>query len=573
MPDRDAIPDPHPHDLSLPRPTTPSGWVGPSRIAVPEHRGPGRDTSRDGLRNIVESFVLTNFRPVWAFVNGQPWLSRIVNRLLVDNAVLKAPVRPLRLSTMADYTSWSSLTDRTWFARYLPPRDIPDLPPVDDVMRLYEVKPGGPRLSDRSSLLFPSFAQWFTDGFLMTAPDRRRTESDHQIDLSQVYGLDDGVTACLRLKSEERGRRGRMLVVSEAGEDWAPRLFDAGGVRDPRFAAVPEPLKLPADWLPEKRATLFAFGGERANSTLFTAAINTLFLREHNRLCGLIEAADPGWDDERVFQTARNVNIVQLINVVVGEYINHISPYWFKLLGDPTPSYRARWNRENWIPAEFNLLYRWHSLIPETAQWKGAAMPMEAARFDNGPLLRDGLGAALDAASRSAAWRLGLFNTAAMLRPVERASLCQGREQRLASYNDYREVMGYPRVTRFEQISGDLDVVTALRGLYGDVERVEFFTGLFAEDAPARSAVPPLIGRMVAADAFSHALANPLLSPHVYGEQTFTGLGMASIAATSTIADMAARNLAGGIAGLRITMDAPGHASVALPGGGAAPRD
>jgi prostaglandin-endoperoxide synthase 2 len=273
--------------------------------------------------------------------------------------------------------------------------------------------------------------------------------------------------------------------------------------------------------------------------------------------------AHPDFDDERLFQTARAANIVQLIKVVVEEYINHISPYWFKLLADPTPCYTAIWNRENWIPVEFNLLYRWHSLVPEIARWRGGDFPMADARFGNERMLRDGLGAALDAASTSNVWRIGLFNTAEMLRPVEAASLAQGRANGLASYNDYREVMQYPRVTRFEQISGDPEIVDALRDLYGDVDRVEFFVGLFAEDAPERSAVPPLIGRMVAADAFSHALTNPLLAPEIFCEETFTPTGWASINATSTLADIADRNLPKGTGEWRICMDHPEHHSIA----------
>jgi len=524
-----------------------------------------RDTSRDGLRNKIESFVLTHGRPFWELINGLPWLSRIVNRVIVNNAVAKAPFRPLRLSTMDDYASWSSLTDRTWFARYLPPKDIASLPALDAMDGLYVTRPDGPRLSDRSTLLFPIFAQWFTDGFLMTsATDPRRTTTNHQIDLSQLYGLNETVTRALRLCNEERGRRGRLLSETINGEEWAPRLFAANGEREPRFAAVPTPMKLPPELPAERKSTLFAFGGERANSTVYTAAVNTLFLREHNRLCSVIEVANPGWNDQRVFETARNVNIVQLIRVVVEEYINHISPYWFKLLSDPSPCYTAGWNRENWIPVEFNLLYRWHSLVPEVANWKGVRVPMDDARFGNKPLLRDGLGVALDSASKSEIWRLGLFNTVEMLRPVERASLLQGRLNRLASYNDYRERMSYPRVKRFEQISGDPDVVAALKRLYeGDVDRVEFFVGLFAEDLPERSAVPPLLGRMVALDAFSHALTNPLLSPHVFKEETFTPAGWASIAATASLHALAARNVTNSASGLRISMDHPSYASVA----------
>lgn len=515
---------------------------GPASTARPE----ARDASRDGLRNRIEAAVLTGLRPVWQFVNRRPALARLCNRVIVNRAVLKVPARPLALSTAAAYTSWTSLNDRTWFGRYLPPRAAEDLPPLDDVMALFRPDAHGPRESPRSTLLFPSFAQWFTDGFMMTADaDRRRTTTNHQIDLSQLYGLRPEVTQALRRRSEAPGQKGRLKSEAAGGEEWAPRLFDAAGRRAAEFAALPAPLRLTEDWPAEKRAGLFAFGGDRANTTPFTAMLNTLFLREHNRLCGVLERAWPDWDDARVFETARNVSIVQLIRIVVEEYVNHISPYWFTLLADPATCYKACWNRQNWIPVEFNLLYRWHSLVPERVSWGGRLRPVADMRLDNRPLLHAGLGAAFDDASRTRAWRLGLFNTAGFLLPAERASIAQGRENQLAGYNDYRAAMGYPRVTRFEQISGDGRVVDGLRRVYGDVDRVEFFVGLFAEEAPPRAAVPRLIGRMVAADAFSHALTNPLLSPAVFNEATFSPQGMRSIRATSRLQHLLDRNAPG----------------------------
>lgn len=506
----------------------------------------GRDRSRDGLRNRIEYALLNNLRPVWQFVNRRPALARLCNRVIVNNAVLKVPVRPLALSTMAPYTSWPSLTDRTWFGRYLPPREGADLPPLDDVMALFQLGPGGPRVSERSTLLFPSFAQWFTDGFLMTDDaDRRRTTTNHQIDLSQLYGLRPEVTQVLRRASEQPGHKGRLKSETVGGQEWAPRLYDEAGRRNPEFAALPAPLRLPDGWPVEKLAGLFAFGGDRANTSPFTAALNTLFLREHNRLCAVLEEAWPDWDDARVFETARNVNIAQLIRVVVEEYVNHISPYWFDLLADPAACWDARWNRQNWIPVEFNLLYRWHSLVPEQVSWAGRLQPIAAMLLDNRPLLQAGLGAAFDDASRTKAWRVGLFNTAGFLLPAERASVAQARDNQLAGYNDYRAAMGFPRVTRFEQISGDPRVVEGLRRAYGDVDRIEFFVGLFAEDLVPRAAVPRLIGRMVAADAFSHALTNPLLAPAVFNERTFSPQGMQSIRATSRLQHLLDRNAPG----------------------------
>lgn len=519
----------------------PGGSVPAVRPGPPR----ARDASRDGLRNRLEVALLTSLRPAWQFVNRRPALARLCNWVIVNNAVLKVPARPLALSTAAAYTSWPSLTDRTWFGRYLPPRSGADLPPLDDVMTLFQPGPPGPRESPRSTLLFPSFAQWFTDGFLMTDDaDRRRTTTNHQIDLGQLYGLHPAVTQALRRRFEAPGQKGRLKSETVGGEEWAPRLFDAAG-RRVADAALPAPLRLTEDWPAEKRAGLFAFGGDRANTTPFTAMLNTLFLREHNRLCGVLEQAWPDWDDARVFETARNVNIVQLIRIAVEEYVNHISPFWFNLLADPTACYKAGWNRQNWIPVEFNLLYRWHSLVPERVSWAGRPVPIMDMRLDNRPLLQAGLGAAFSEASRTKAGRLGLFNTAEFLLPVERASIAQGRENRLAGYNDYRAAMGYPRVTRFEQISGDPRVVEGLRRVYGNVDRIEFFVGLLAEDAPPRAAVPGLIGRMVGADAFSHALTNPLLAPAVFNEATFSPQGMASIRATSRLQHLLDRNAPG----------------------------
>jgi prostaglandin-endoperoxide synthase 2 len=516
------------------------------------------------VRNRLETLLLTNFRPFWAIVNRTPALARFFNTLIVGNAVRKAPARPLALSTLSAYSSWHSLTDRTWFARYLPPRTPKNLPPVNTVAALFVVRSEGPRFSTRSTLLFPAFAQWFTDGFLLTNPvDRRRTNTTHQIDLNPLYGITDSMTQALRRVSEAPGERGRLKSETVGGEEWAPRLYDAAGNKKPEFVTLPDPLRLPSGLSARKRATLFAFGGERANISPYTAMINTLFLREHNRLCAVLETAHPDWNDERVFQTARNINIVQLIRIVVGEYINHISPFWFRLLGDPDPCYRARWNRPNWIPVEFNLLYRWHSLVPEQTEWNEQVLPMEELLFDHSLLLRDGLGRGFDSASRSRSWQLGLFNTAAFLHQVEADSIAQGRQNNLATYNDYRKAMRYPRVTRFEQISSDPRVVEGLRRVYGGVEEIEFFVGLFAEELPPRSAVPPLIGRMVAVDAFSHALTNPLLSPLVFNAATFSAEGLSVIQATATLKDLVDRNVRRGADSFKVTMELEDQAVVA----------
>lgn len=531
------------------------------------------DASNDGLMNRIESYVLANFAWLWSFIMAVPPLYKWVNKRVISRAVERTKTRPQRLSSMpkwadskeqiAGYTSWESLRDKNWFSRHLPPRDLTSLPDESRLAELYRVKSDGPMLSEDSTALFLSFAQWFTDGFLMTdEKDTRRTHTSHHIDFNPLYGLSPEETRAIRVMSEKKGEKGLLKSETDpSGEVYAPRYFDDKGNVKKEFLPLRKPLRLD-EFLKKvgpKRATeikktIFAFAGERANTTPYTAMLNTAFLREHNRMAAMFEKNNPSWDDERIFQTARNVNVVLLIKLVVEEYINHISPYHFQFLADPSVCWHADWNKPNWIPIEFNLLYRWHSLTPDYFHVDGADVPGLGFIYDNSHLTNIGLGRAMETASAEQAWNVGLMNTADFLIDAEVASVKQGRKNHIGSYNDYREAFGFPRVTSFEQVTGDPDRVAKLRDLYGHVDNLEFFVGLFAEDVPTGSAVPPLIGRMVALDAFSQALTNPLLSEHVYNEKTFSYAGMKVIEDTKRLQDVLNRNNAAGKGPYKITM-------------------
>ena len=269
---------------------------------------------------------------------------------------------------------------------------------------------------------------------------------------------------------------------------------------------------------------------------------NVLFLREHNRLCGILERAHPNWDQERIYQTSRAAVTVMVIKLVVEEFINHISPLQFQFRADPTPFYRSPWYRTNWMTVEFNLLYRWHSLVPNVIKVGERMLPLVDTMFNNKVLIDRGLAGAFKDASEQTAGAICLFNTDPQLvEMVEIRNIELGRYARLGSYNDYRKYVGFPAVTDFDQISGSDEVVRALRETYETVDNIEFFTGLFAEDTRPGTPLPPLIGRLVAIDAFSQAFTNPLLSEHVFKPETFAE-GWDEIARTKTLSDLVKRN-------------------------------
>ena len=502
---------------------------------------------------------------VGSLANHWPWLASKVNPIAINGLVNKCRTRPHPWSTAHDYVSWTSLTDLTWSARHLPPVPASLTSPTAEELTGLFARSGDQVMSDKSTVLFPAFAQYLTDGFLRTRMPkegesedvRLRNTSNHQIDMCPLYGRNTGQTDVLRLKSETPGERGRLKSQLINGGEWAPFLYQ-DGLKKAEFTTLDDPLGLDPEETPALAGRIFAFGGDRANATPHVAMLNTLFLREHNRLAGRIEAANPRWDDERVFQTARNTVIVEFIQVVVEEYINHISPETYRLKAIPNVAWTAPWNRPNWMTTEFSLLYRWHSLIPDRITWGGKAYEVPDLVLNTEPLIHAGLADAFAGVSAQKAARLGAFNTAAALVPIERQAVEQGRRVRLASYAAYREYMNMSPPRTFGDISKNPRVVDFLSDVYESPADVEFYIGLFAEDPGKNTSLPPLILAMVAVDAFSQALTNPLLSEHVFNERTFSPTGWAAISQKNTIAAIVRRNTPEGAVGGPITMTQPG---------------
>lgn len=527
------------------------------------------------MASVIEDILL----PIGTAILGK----EKINEILINRLVGKGRTRPHPWSTRCEHICWSGLTDRTFNARLLPPKHHVGpvgvgtaRPPIDQVALLFAANAGGQRPCPKSTCLFPAFAQYLTDGFIRTQiandppfgdgkSDRKRTTSNHDIDLSPLYGRNEAQTGKLRLKSEAPGQKGRLKSQIINGEEYSPFLFSAPDVMDPQFCEAGEPvLDFPLGVKNSPaQATLFAVGGDRVNAVPQVAMINTLLLREHNRLAATLEATNPGWDDDFVFQTARNILIAMFIKMVVEEYINHINTSKFSVMAKPQVAWDADWYRTNWMTAEFSLLYRWHSLVPTTIRWSGNDIPIGALLLDNSRLIAGGLATAFADISANNATELGLGNSAAIFvgPPVEAEprAVEQGRTNDIDGYAAYRKAMKLEPLATFEEVTGvkkakdpaekarRAALAARLQALYGNVGNLEFYVGLFAEPRQPNGPLPALITVMVAMDAFSQAFTNPLLSEHVWGDDanrkaTFTDAGVAEINRTSRLRDILARN-------------------------------
>ncbi|MCX5045189.1 hypothetical protein OG921_18645 [Aldersonia sp. NBC_00410] len=484
-----------------------------------------------------------------------PKVRRFVSRLVIDKYGKATSPRPRPLSMAGDYTTWRSLTDRTFSGRHLPPPtgESPRRPPEAEVAALFRREQMLP--ADDTSVAFGFFAQWFTDSFLRTSKDSRKTSSNHEIDLCQIYGLTEEKTAMLR---GENGRLASQLIGGEEYPLYLHRENAAGDLEvDPRFANLH-----PADTMAailgrvpnERRRQMFAVGLEYGNSTIGHVMLNTMFLREHNRVAAILEAKHPKWGSDALFETTRNVLIVELLKIVIEDYIKHIGPKYLPLELVPFVAEKRNWNRPNWIAVEFNLLYRWHSLVPDTIGDGDDALEHEDFLDNNQLVIDSGIEALMAQCSRTRAGRIGLQNTPTFLvdrdgpadpiPSVMERTVSLMRKAKLASYNDYRVQFGLERLTSYDQLTSDDKLIARLESLYGGIENLEWYVGLFAEDPPPGMdlMMGELLGTMVGYDAFTQALTNPLLARNVYNEATFSKTGMQIIAETRSLEQIFVRN-------------------------------
>ena len=478
-----------------------------------------------------------------------PIIGDFLNNLAINKYAKNIPPRPRPLSMAAPYPTWRGMTDRRISGRHLPPD--PDytasLPDIDQVKELFRQTED--RRARDSSLLFPFFAQWFTDSFLRTKwkppgeQDFALNESNHEIDLCQIYGTDEQRTKLLRsfnggkLKSQFlSGEEYPVALFEEVNGQLAVKAEFNGLYTQANFDRVF------AHASDEHKRNCFAVGIEHGNSTMGNTLMNVLFLREHNRIASALQKEYPSWDDERLFQTARNINIVILLNIVISDYIVHINSFEFPLRAVPGKAEKEKWYRSNWIAVEFALLYRWHSFIPKTVVFDNQTKDSAALRNNNVWVQDIGIEQMCRQASSQKAGYLTVGNTPDFLLDVEKLSLHMARTCQLQSYNQYRCHYGLKPKTSFDSLTSDKDLVKKLEGLYSDIDQVEWLVGIFAEDYGTASMMGELMINMVANDAFTQALTNPLLSENVYNEQTFSKLGMEIINSSKTLAGVIIRN-------------------------------
>jgi|GEM_PF-4969127 len=413
---------------------------------------------------------------------------------------------------------WETLTDKRYFSRHLPPSGRCDSEALE-VSRIKELSelfirenigsaetPNEAMTKGRGNLVFMAFAQWLTDGVFRSDPkDRRKTSNlDHQIDLAQIYGSNHKDRDLLRTK------RGGKLKLDKAG--LPPRLFKENGQSD------------------YKDLSYF----EEINNVLQrNLVITTLLIREHNRICDeLVKVYGAShYNDNELFGYARNILTVRLMQIIVRDYIGFLADKNYYRL-DPSLSGKLK-SRGEWMPVEFNLLYRWHSAVSKNLKlsqkksidWQIGVTELQSNSDFNKVVCALNAGSSGD---------ITLGNTPGFLLEAEKAMISMDRAWKLRPYLEYYRAFDLPNLPKtFEELTGEKSLSSELDKLYNsDIEKLDFTVGLFAEKKYGsklfgrNKLFGQLMLRMVAYDAFNHIYTNPLLSKNNYSANSFTKSGL-----------------------------------------------
>jgi len=115
----------------------------------------------------------------------------------------------------------------------------------------------------------------------------------------------------------------------------------------------------------------FLAGDYRVNFHPGLTAIQTLWAREHNNIASILQANNPTWTDEQIFQTARLIVSAEVIKIHSLEWTNQlgqnpgdqaVTKSLVSLFGEPLTTEDQILTHV--VSEEFVASYHWHSFVP-----------------------------------------------------------------------------------------------------------------------------------------------------------------------------------------------------------------
>ncbi|RIA97145.1 heme peroxidase [Glomus cerebriforme] len=237
-------------------------------------------------------------------------------------------------------------------------------------------------------------------------------------------------------------------------------------------------------------------------SNIFVDMIITVFLREHNRRCdNLTSIYGDKWDDETYFQEARKwtialiqkINYLEYLSILMGSPLLEFTQYDPSLTAGidfifitSTMRYGHSETSDN-----FNIVNQNGEII--------TSIPLNQVKTQvevfGVPTIATSI-----ALQRQEEIDIFYSDYARNLQTtpngpiIDLASIdhLRVRDRGVPSYNDVRELYGFPRATDFSDITANVEIQGRLKSLYSSIDKVEAYIGGLAEDHYNNSNFGPL---------------------------------------------------------------------------------
>ena len=307
-------------------------------------------------------------------------------------------------------------------------------------------------------------------------PREYPNEVSNWLDGSSIYSSSVELQDYLRM-----GEGGRLKVTDVDGWDMVP-----GGVTEYVESTTGDDPNLQ-----------FFVGDSRNIEHIGLTSLQVLFIREHNRLADGLSERHSDWSDEQVFQRAKKLVQAEIQAITFNEYLPSIGIDLSDYSG-----YNSSVNPQ--LSNEYILL---------AAFATGSQMADGWLQFDSGHNespsghldLRDGFwttsslieAGGIDSTIRGAAYdtqrEMDLAVNPSLRNLMSGAmwggwmddcamDIQRGRDRGLTDYNSLREGLGLDRVTDWSDISSDVDSQQKLASAYSDVDSIDAYIGIMAED-------------------------------------------------------------------------------------------
>lgn len=298
----------------------------------------------------------------------------------------------------------------------------------------------------------------------------------------------------------------------------------------------------------------FIAGDFRANENTLLASLHTLFVREHNRICELLVLTDSNLSDEAIYQTARR-KVGALIQAIVYQE-------WLPNLGMEIPTYEGYSHAVNanitnvfsaaafryghtTINSDIIRMANNGEIIPEGNTNLRTAFFNPLSLVEEGgiaPLMK---GMATQVQQEFDCKMVDDLRNFLFGQPgaggldLAAINIQRGRERGLPDYNTIRVDFGMERITSFSELTSDPEVNQIFADLYKDVNDIDPWVGMLAEDHMPNALFGPTAMRIVKAQFMNLRDGDRF---YYENDAAFTAEEITAIK-TTTLADIIRRNM------------------------------